>query len=244
MIQCGDTVILLDCGFSARETVARLERFGVTPEDVSAIVLTHEHADHASGVRACARRLDAPVWMTRGSHRALGNETPPAEAVRLFSPHESFAIGDIELNPFPVPHDAREPAQFVFSNGAVRLGFLTDIGTTTAHVEARLQGCDALVLECNHDRELLENGDYPPALKARIRSEHGHLDNDAAAQILSRIDHTRLQHVVAAHLSRRNNRPELARTALGATLGCDPEEVVVADQDTGLTWRELANGSY
>ncbi len=218
----------------------RLARLARDPEELSAIVITHEHADHVGGVLACARRFDVPVWMTRGTHAALGHDAAALADVRFFSPHQSFAIDAIEVQPFPVPHDAHEPAQFVFSNGDVRLGFLTDIGMSTPHVEAHLSGCHALVLECNHDLDMLERGDYPASLKARIRGEHGHLDNRTAAAILARLERSALRHVVAAHLSRKNNRPELARAALAEVLGCARRDIAVADQDDGLGWRELS----
>lgn len=242
LIECGDTRILLDCGFSARETAARLNRLGREPAGLTAILLTHEHADHVGGVAATARRFGVPVWMTRGTQAALGGDAVALAEVHCFSPHQSFEIGDIEVCPFPVPHDAREPAQFVFGNGAARLGYLTDIGASTPHVEASLSGCHALVLECNHDPELLEASEYPASLKARIRGEHGHLANETAAQILGRLDTSSLQHIVAAHLSRKNNTPALARAALSSTLGCARSDIAVADQDVGLDWRELSNG--
>jgi phosphoribosyl 1,2-cyclic phosphodiesterase len=242
LIECGDTRILLDCGFSARETVARLNRVGREPAGLTAILLTHEHSDHVNGVAASARRFGVPVWMTRGTRAALGKEATALAEARCFNPHQSFAIGDIEVQPFPVPHDAREPAQFVFSNGAARLGYLTDIGMSTPHVETSLSGCQALVLECNHDPGMLEASEYPASLKARIRGEHGHLANETAAQILGRLDTSSLQHIVAAHLSRKNNTPALARAALSNTLGCARRDIDVADQDAGLGWRELSNG--
>ena len=242
LIECGATRILLDCGFSARETATRLNRLGREPQALTAILLTHEHSDHVGGVLASARRFGVPVWMTRGTRSALGSDAAALAEVHCFNPHGSFAIDDIEVHPFPVPHDAREPAQFVFSNGAVRLGYLTDIGVSTPHVEAKLNGCQALVLECNHDPQLLEAADYPASLKARIRGAHGHLANETAAQILRRLDTSALQHIVAAHLSRKNNTAALARAALSAALGCARREIDVADQDAGLGWRELSNG--
>ncbi len=156
-----------------------------------------------------------------------------------FDSHDAFAIDALEIVPIPVPHDAREPVQYVVGDGARRLGVLTDLGVSTAHVEASLSGCDALVLECNHDRDLLENGDYPFPLKQRISGRLGHLDNEAAAQILARIDTSRLVHVVAAHLSQQNNTPEFARTALAASLGCSLDWIGIADQATGFDWREM-----
>jgi phosphoribosyl 1,2-cyclic phosphodiesterase len=186
-----------------------------------------------------ARGLGVPVYLTAGTRRALNGSAAELPAVRTFSPHERFAVGDIEVRPFPVPHDAREPAQFVFSDGAARLGFMTDVGSVTSRMQRALDGCEALVLEANHDIGMLENGDYPPALKARIRADHGHLDNRAAALLLKRLDTTRLTCLVAAHLSRKNNRPELARAAFSEALDADAGWVHVADQDEGLGWRPV-----
>jgi phosphoribosyl 1,2-cyclic phosphodiesterase len=138
-----------------------------------------------------------------------------------------------------VPHDAREPVQFVCSDGCWRLGVLTDLGVSTAYVEASLSGCDALVLECNHDLDMLANGDYSFPLKRRIAGKFGHLDNGAAAGLLARIDSSRLKHLIAAHLSEQNNLPELARTALAATLHCDTDWIGIADQRVGFGWREF-----
>jgi phosphoribosyl 1,2-cyclic phosphodiesterase len=159
--------------------------------------------------------------------------------VSLIDSHSVFAIGDLEVHPYPVPHDAREPSQFVFSDGDKRLGLLTDAGASTPHIERMLSGIDALVLECNHDIDLLMNGPYPPSLKRRISGRLGHLDNAAAAGILAGIDCTRLQHFIAAHLSARNNTPELARAAMAAALNCDPAWVCIATQGDGVDWRDI-----
>jgi phosphoribosyl 1,2-cyclic phosphodiesterase len=240
VIECGRTTLLLDAGFSARETRARLERHDCDPGRLSAILLTHEHGDHCRGVASCARRFGVPVWMTAGTYSVLKRELDGAD-VRLFSPHEPFALGDIEVIPFPVPHDAREPCQFVFCDGDRRLGFLTDIGSSTAHVEAMLGDCDALVLECNHDARLLREGPYPASLKARIAGRDGHLDNATASALLARIASPRLRYLVAAHLSETNNRPELARVALARALGWAPEWIDVAGQDEGLAFFRLSD---
>jgi phosphoribosyl 1,2-cyclic phosphodiesterase len=138
-----------------------------------------------------------------------------------------------------VPHDAREPAQYVFGDGARRLGVLTDVGCSTPHIESVLSGCDALVLECNHDAEMLRMSSYPQRLRERIAGRFGHLDNGAAAGLLSRLDNGKLKHLVAAHLSRENNRPDLARAALAAVMNCEPEWIAIADQDEGLAWRQI-----
>jgi phosphoribosyl 1,2-cyclic phosphodiesterase len=240
VVSCGHTHVLIDCGFSIRETERRLARLGLEVAALAAIVLTHEHNDHASGAPALARRHRIPLWLTRGTAAALGSAAlNDAPSVCHFDGDERFAIGDLELAPYMVPHDAREPCQFVFSNGARRLGLLTDAGHITAHISTRLRDCDALVLECNHDRDLLADSDYPPSRKARIAGPHGHLDNDAAAALLAGLDGSRLQHVVAAHLSEKNNTPWLARSTLGSALGGASERVEIASQDGGLPWREL-----
>ena len=239
VIAAGDTHILLDCGFSLTETEYRLHRLGMDIESLAAILVTHEHSDHVGGLGPVARRSGLPVWMTAGTRAAIGDHAGVLSKVRTFSPHLAFEIGDLCIEPFPVPHDAREPAQFVFGDGLHRLGFVTDVGSTTTVMEQALTGCDALVLECNHDIDMLERGNYPPSLKARILSPHGHLDNATAARLLARLETGRLQHLVAAHLSQRNNRPELARTALAEALGDDPDWLDVADADIGLDWREV-----
>jgi len=239
VVEVGDTRILIDCGFRVRDTVARLARLGIEPESLAAILVTHEHADHAGGVAAFAARYRVPVWLTFGTLEMIGDRTTRMESIRGFDSHDTFAIGALEVRPFPVPHDAREPVQFVVSDGARRLGVLTDIGVTTRYVEASLTGCDALVLECNHDLAMLEDGDYPWPLKQRIASRLGHLHNEAAAELLAALDTSRLRHVIAAHLSQQNNTPDKARAALAGALNCTPDWIGIADQDSGFAWREL-----
>jgi phosphoribosyl 1,2-cyclic phosphodiesterase len=242
VVEAGATRLLLDCGFSPRDTTRRLARIGLDPADLSGIIVTHEHSDHIGGVFSFARRFGLPVWITHGTYAAMREPDPQAGAsveVTLIHGEAQFAVGDLQVHPFTVPHDAREPVQYVLSDGARRLGVLTDTGCTTPHVEEMLSGCEALVLEANHDPELLRRGDYPPALQARIAGRFGHLDNAAAGEILSAIDRSRLQHVVAAHLSKKNNTPALARAAFAAALGCEEAWVGVANQDEGFGWRKI-----
>ncbi|MDO9243542.1 MAG: MBL fold metallo-hydrolase [Rhodocyclaceae bacterium] len=237
LVESGRTRVLVDCGFGQRETALRLARLGVEPASVDAVLVTHEHADHVGGVARCATRFG---WTVHASHGTAAAARQLAEvAVRRFDSHASFAIGDLEIHPYPVPHDAREPTQFVFSDGARRLGLLTDTGAITPHIVAMLTECAALVLEANHDAEMLTNGCYPPQLKRRIAGGFGHLDNTAAAGLLRTLGSARLKHVVAAHLSAENNSPDLARTAFAAALGSSPDWIGVADQANGCDWREL-----
>jgi phosphoribosyl 1,2-cyclic phosphodiesterase len=215
VIEAGATSVLVDCGFAARELVARCEGLGFDPGVLSAILVTHEHGDHMRGVGALARRFGIPVWMTHGTWRAA--DFGVIADLNLFSGHAGdFRIGDLQVTPVPVPHDAREPTQFVFSSAGLRLGLLTDLGSITPRVLDSFDGVDALLLECNHDPDMLALGPYPPSLQARVGGHYGHLNNAQAADFLGRIDHTRLRHLVVGHLSEKNNSPELARKAMEA----------------------------
>ncbi|MFC5302691.1 MBL fold metallo-hydrolase [Azospira restricta] len=239
LVEAGSTRVLLDCGFAIRETVRRLERLDVAPETLAAILVTHEHSDHIAGVFKFARRYGLPVWLTHGTLAAAPESCGEPPALRLIDGHSAYALGDLQVLPYPVPHDAREPVQYVFSDGARRLGVLTDAGGLTPHLTAMLDACDALVLECNHDSGMLAASAYPPSLKRRIAGRLGHLDNDTAASLLTQVCVSRLQHVVAAHLSEQNNRVGLAAGALASALGCSPEWIGVADQEAGFDWRQI-----
>jgi phosphoribosyl 1,2-cyclic phosphodiesterase len=239
VVEAGRTRVLLDCGFGVGETLRRLERLALSPDQLTGVLVTHEHEDHFGGVARLARKFGLPVWVTPGTLRGVEALLEGVADVRRIEGYERLAIGDIEVQPFPVPHDAREPAQYVFGDGARRLGVLTDSGCATPHIRRVLDRCDALVLEANHDPGLLAAGDYPQTLKRRIAGRLGHLDNAAAAALLAALDCSRLRHVVAAHLSQSNNRPDLARAALAAPLGCTPDWIAVASQDEGLGWRQL-----
>ncbi|MEW5943364.1 MAG: MBL fold metallo-hydrolase [Pseudomonadota bacterium] len=239
VVEAGRTRVMLDCGFGIRDTVGRLARLGLSPEDLCGIVVTHEHTDHIGGVAKFASKFNLPVWLTHGTLSAASTRFQNFPHLCPIDSHARFAVGDLEIEPFPVPHDAREPVQYVFGDGKRRLGVLTDAGASTAHIEATLSGCDALVLECNHDIGMLRDGPYPPVLKRRVAGRFGHLDNEAAAQLLAKLESGRLQHVVAAHLSEKNNTPELARAALSGALGCDWKWIGVADQANGLGWRQI-----
>ncbi|SPA40103.1 conserved hypothetical protein; putative Metal-dependent hydrolase [Cupriavidus taiwanensis] len=234
------TRVLLDCGFGIRETARRLERLGVTPDQLDAVLVTHEHGDHVGSAYAFAARHRLTVYASHGTWLATSHLRGADVAdVRVCCADHGFAIGGLQVLPYTVPHDAREPVQFVLSDGHARLGVLTDAGMETPYVIARLAGVDALVLECNHDREMLRNSVYPASLKRRIGGDFGHLANEVAASILAQVAHDGLNRVVAAHLSKQNNTRELATGALAAALGTRPSEVLVADQDEGLAWQAV-----
>lgn len=229
------TRVLIDCGFPLRELDRRLAHIGLRSTDLDAVFVTHEHGDHIGSALALARRDGLALWMSRGTWRAVRRPELP-EPIRFARDGEPVAIGALELHPFTVSHDAEEPLQLRCSERERRLGVLTDAGSITPHLIDSLQGCHALLLECNHDRELLAGSRYPPSLKARIGGRYGHLANDTAAQILAACLHDGLRHLVAAHLSEENNRPELVRATLGDLWGEERAEIVIADPAHGFAW--------
>lgn len=240
LVACGSTHVLIDCGFGIREAQTRLARLGLEADALDAILVTHEHGDHLSGAGPLARRHGIPLWMTPGTRAAV----PPRLAatmpeVTFFDPHTRFSIGDLEIGPIAVPHDAREPCQFVLGDGARRLGVLSDAGHVTAHMLACLDGVDALALECNHDEGMLAEGPYPASLKARVGGELGHLSNAQSAGLLAAIDTSSVQHLVLTHLSEKNNTPDHAREAVIGALGCPTDWPSVAHQEHGHAWRDI-----
>jgi phosphoribosyl 1,2-cyclic phosphodiesterase len=231
--------VMMDCGFGLAETEMRLALAGLVPEQIDGIVVTHEHADHIGGVARFARRHSIPVWLTHGTAKVLSERALPAALLHFVDPHSAFNVGDVVVQPYTVPHDAWEPVQYVFSDGAFRLGVLTDVGTITAHIEDSLSDCHALVLEANHDARMLMEGPYPASLKKRVAGKFGHLDNETAASLLNRIKGGRLQHIIAAHLSQQNNTPELAQAAFARVLGCADQDIGIAQQTNGFAWRTM-----
>lgn len=233
------TRVLVDCGFTLKEATTRLAAAGVDAHELDAIFVTHEHGDHVGCAFSLARRHGVALWTSRGTWRAAGMPELDEPLLNFARDGEPIVLGSLALQPYTVPHDAAEPLQLTATDGRVRLGLLTDAGSATDHLVAALQGCEALLIECNHDLAMLAASRYPASLKARIGGRLGHLANDTAAQILARCRHDRLRHVVAAHLSERNNRPELAAAALAQALGATPNDIVVASQARGFDWLDL-----
>lgn len=230
--------LLIDCGFSLRHLDARLARAGLAASDLDAVFITHEHGDHIGCAHALSKRDRLPVWMSEGTWLATG--------ARDYAGRMHFAVdgcditvGDLCVQPFTVPHDAREPLQLRCSDGARHLGVLTDLGHATPHVLERLAGLDALLLEFNHDSDLLAGSAYPAFLKQRVGGNYGHLSNAAAAAIATAVQHSGLRHVVAAHLSEQNNRPEIVRRAMAQALGTTEHEMLTATAAEGSPWLDV-----
>jgi len=214
------TRILVDAGLSCRETFKRVRSLGERPDQISAILITHEHSDHVTGLQRLASKLNVPVFLTEPTHhawnRAMRDEEgkiPELTKVEHFSSGRSFQIGDIAIQPFTIPHDAADPVGFTFRAESVKIGYVTDLGYMPLSVRDHLRGCDVLVLESNHDVEMLRGGPYPWSVKQRVMSRVGHLSNDALAEFFTSDYDGGAAYVVLAHLSEQNNHPELARAA-------------------------------
>ncbi len=230
--------MLIDCGFGLKQLDLRLARAGLAATDIDAVFVTHEHGDHIGCAHSLSRRNRIPVWMSEGTWLATGGRDFEG-LLNLARDDATFAVGDIEVQPFTVPHDAREPLQLRCTDGNRTLGVLTDLGHATAHVLARLGGVNALLLEFNHDSDLLANSAYPAFLKLRVGGNYGHLSNMAAADIARAVLHDGLRHVVAAHLSEQNNRPEIVRRLMAEALGGQESEMLTATAAEGSPWLDV-----
>jgi phosphoribosyl 1,2-cyclic phosphodiesterase len=232
------TRLLIDCGIRMRDLEARLIEAGTCAEDLDAIFITHEHGDHIGCARSFVKRYSTPLWMSQGTWLAVSDAAwdPLQHLLNVARDGCMFEIGALQALPFTVPHDAREPLQLRCSDGQRYLGIATDLGHPSKHVIDALQGCHALLLEANHDTDLLQASAYPSFLKQRVAGPWGHLANPAAAELLMRVKHEQLSYVLAAHLSERNNTPELARASLSEAMGCVPSDIDVADPIAGSMW--------
>ena len=237
LVTAGDTLLMVDCGFSLRETTRRLERLGIRPEQLDAILVTHEHSDHCSGVGALSRKFEIPVYLSHGT--AGTGRCDGSPLLRCFNSEDSFGVGCVTIKAVTVPHDAAEPCQFLLSSGEKTLGILTDLGSVTPHVLDSFRHCHSLLLEFNHDLPMLQAGAYPPALKRRVGGDWGHLNNTQAAQLLRQLGGARQGHLVVAHISENNNSRQKAEEALLSVLD-SLAGVVWAEQALGFDWLNMA----
>ncbi|MFK5894055.1 MAG: MBL fold metallo-hydrolase [Pseudomonadota bacterium] len=238
LIQTDQTLVMLDCGFSCKETVNRLQRLDINPALVDAIVVTHEHNDHLSGVGTFSRKFKVPVWMNSGTFRA--RDIGALFQLNVFNSHQPFIINELQLQPFIVPHDSREAVQFVFSYKNKNLAVVTDLGHISPHVLSFLVNLDALVIEANHDFDMLWTGSYRRNLKQRVSGDYGHLSNHQAAELVKHIDVSSLQYIIAAHLSDENNSPEKVIATFTQILNKLPEQFEIANQSGGFGWKNIA----
>ena len=235
LVEHEDTLILVDNGLPLKTLVKRLDAVGRSVDDIDALLITHEHGDHSRGIRPLMRRHELTLWATPGTAQVV-DAIDDYERMRC---DRELTIGSIDVQPFAVPHDAREPCQFVFNAGGQRLGLLTDTGHATPVVLKSLQSCDALAIEFNHDTGMLENGSYPESVKARVGSRFGHLSNKQTVDLLAEVVHPGLQWVVGLHLSESNNSPERVRAAAARFTDQSSVELRLATQDEPSPWLEV-----
>jgi len=233
LVQYRNTTLLIDNGFSLRSFSRRMDRFDIDPGTIDALLLTHEHGDHSGGVERLCTTYSIPLWTAVGTARAV--LSPDFEYRRLVA-GQPVSIGDIEVLPVTVPHDANEPLQFVFrqSDNGKRLGVLTDTGHITPHIVDAFSRLDGLLLEFNYDAEMLASGPYPQSLKQRVGGDHGHLSNEQSLELLRRVDTTSLNCLIAAHISQKNNAASIVDHLIRQLE--DVPVPVLADQDVGFDW--------
>ncbi|HIJ77714.1 MAG: MBL fold metallo-hydrolase [Desulfobulbaceae bacterium] len=217
-VEAGQTRVLIDAGFSGKEIERRLAAIKVEAASLTAILITHEHSDHTRGAAILSRRFKLPILVNALTRAASGETLGKPHALQEFVTGASFTCGELAIHPFRLSHDAADPVGFVVSCGLTSMGYCTDTGVVSRLMHHRLATCNGLVLESNHDPEMLRNGPYPLYLQQRVRSKEGHLANEEAAQFLGEIMHQGLEHVVLSHLSETNNKPELADAVVKAVV--------------------------
>lgn len=235
LVEDQNSCVLIDCGFSITETEKRLQRLSRAPEDLTAILVTHEHGDHLRGVLPLARKYKLPVFMTAGTAKTINKDVAK---LSIINSDATFKCGSLTISAVTVPHDAREPVQFILSNDQHSLGVLTDLGHISEHVIEQYSACDGLLLEANHDSQMLAHGPYPSALKKRVGGNWGHLNNNQSRQLLNHLELPKLQQLVLGHISEKNNLVEKVRDVM---VGLEEEvaHLHYACQSEGFSWLEL-----
>ena len=231
--------LMIDCGFSIKETTRRLERVGKSPQDISAILVTHEHSDHWKGVLPFASKFSIDVYATAGCYRAVNVSPTTSKLLKVICSHSEFMINNVHVLPIPVPHDANEPVQYIFSYDQYRLGILTDVGNITPYIVEQYNNCSGLLVEANHDIELLQAGAYPKFLKDRVAGQWGHLNNHQTASLLCAIDQQSIQKLVIGHISESNNNSARVKQAIEDVFPRS-EKIIYANQNEGFDWVYLS----
>ncbi|MEA3467031.1 MAG: MBL fold metallo-hydrolase [Thermodesulfobacteriota bacterium] len=219
-IESGQTSILIDAGFSGKELARRLAVHGREMDELDGLFLTHEHNDHIQGAGVISRRCRLPVYANEGTFQGSDKKLGKLHKRVEFETGKGVALKDLEVRSFAISHDTRDPVGYLISDGRVSVACCTDTGKVSHLIARRLSSCDAVVLEFNHDPMMLKNGPYPLFLQQRVRSSQGHLANEDAASFLQDLLHEKLRYVILAHLSEKNNRPELALKSAAAVM-CD-----------------------
>jgi phosphoribosyl 1,2-cyclic phosphodiesterase len=227
----GQTRILIDAGLSGVEIQRRMARRGLDPKELDGIVVSHEHSDHIQAVGILARRFKLPVYISEETYTVSSGQLGRIDTVERFQCGAPFQVGELELHPFSISHDASDPAGFTVTSNGTRIGIATDLGIATNLVKTHLQDCVALIIEANHDPVMLEEGPYPWPLKQRIQSRAGHLSNEDTTRLLQEVLHDGLTHVILAHLSEQNNSPEMALETVKQALAGTRVDLSVATQD-------------
>ena len=242
LVQCGADALLIDCGLSVRQLERRMALLEFSPAAITAILITHEHDDHIAGAAALSRKYRIPILTTHGTQAAAAERLVNGYGIDYLIPDSSIDFGVFSIRAVLVPHDAREPCQFVITDGQWRFGMLTDLGQITPHLLREFAELDALVLEFNHDVEMLAGSVYPPYLRERIAGPYGHLSNAQAAALLERLDLARLRTLVAAHLSEKTNSPALVAESLREQVPAHARWAI-ANQHEPLPWCNLGETS-
>ncbi len=238
LVRSATTTLLIDCGFTLKETLKRMATLGVAPSDLTGVLISHEHSDHVKGIGPLSRKFGVPIHLTHGTFGRLRDNR--LIAYELFHAHAPFMMGDIEVDPFPTPHDAAESCQFVLRHQGVSFVVATDMGVCTPFVLEKLRGANGLLIECNYDEDMLRNGPYPPSLQHRIRSNYGHLGNVQAGPVVKAIDHPALEYILLGHLSEKNNTENCAREAVLASVSDAGERVEVLKQHAASRWYSIS----
>ena len=236
IIEYDDTVILVDCGFSLKVTEKRLGLLGISPSKINAILVTHEHSDHIRGVSSLAKKYKIPVMATAGTSKFLRDSS--ALNLTCIDTQSDFHIENLTVTPVLVPHDAREPVQFIIRGGLLTFGILTDVGAITEHIIELYQCCDGLMIESNHDEDMLLNGSYPRSLKNRVGGNWGHLNNKQMLYFLKNIELEQLQELVIGHISENNNSVSLVKETI-SEISKQLSSVSYATQNEGFDWIQL-----